>query len=212
MKTDKLKKLSACSDARVWVATQRNYKEAWQNCERGDWMLWLAKALNVDDRKLTLAKYHCVNQVRHLMEDQRSIDALNAALKYANGEINEDELNTAATDAADAYIAAATAATATAAGAAYAAVAAATATAAATAATATAAGAAYAAYAAVAAADAYIAAVAAADAADYAATDAAATDTYTYNAARRKSLKKSADICREILTEEVLTAYKKLKP
>ena len=193
---EKLEKLGACNEAIKWASTQPDYKTAWQNCERGDWMLWLAKALNVDDRKLTLAKYHCVNQVRHLMEDQRSIDALNAALKYANGEINEDELNTAATDAADAYIAAATAADA-----------------------------ADAAYAAVAAADAYIAAVAAyaasaaADAVASAAADAAdaiesthadATDTYTYNAARRKSLKHSADICREILTEEVLTAYENL--
>ena len=39
----------------------------------------------------------------------------------------------------------------------------------------------------------------------YAAADAAAY------AARQTSLRKSADICREYLTEEVLTAYKKLK-
>ena len=164
MKTTKLEKIDACRDAREWVATQKNYKEAWQNCERGDWMLWLAKRLKVDDRKLTLAKFKCANQVRHLMKDQRSIDALDASEKYGNGEIGREELNAAA-DAADADAAAAYAA--------------------------------YAAY----AADADAAAAAAA----YAAYAAAAA------AAKKESLKKSADFCREILTEEVLTAYAKLR-
>jgi hypothetical protein len=131
MKTSKLEKLSACSEAIEWVATQKNKIEAWQNCERGDWMLWLAKRLDVDDRKLTLAKFKCANQVRHLMTDKRSTDALNAAEKYGNGEISRDELDNASANA---------------------------------------------------------------------------NASYAYAAA----LKKSADFCREILTDEVLTAYKKL--
>jgi hypothetical protein len=159
MKTTKLEKINACKDARGWVATQKNYKEAWMNCERGDWMLWLAKRLRVDDRKLTLAKFKCASQVRHLMKDPRSLAALDAAEKYGNGEISRDELDTAA----------------------------------------------YAAYAAAAAAAATAAAAYAADAAAYAA-DAADAAT-----AKKESLKKSADFCREILTEEVLTAYKKLR-
>ena len=152
MKTTKLEKISACRDAIEWVANQKNYKEAWQNCERGDWMLWLAKRLKVDDRKLTLAKFKCANQVRHLMKDKRSIDALDAAEKYGNGEISREELITAAYAAA------------------------------------------------------YAAAYDAADAAAYAAADAADA---AY--ARKESLKKSADFCREILTEDVLTAYAKLR-
>jgi uncharacterized protein with PIN domain len=152
MKTTKLEKLSACSDAREWVATQKNYKEAWQNCERGDWMLWLAKRLNVDDRKLTLAKFKCANQVRHLMKDQRSIAALDAAEKYGKGEIGRDDLNAA-----------------------------------------------------------YAAAYAAAAAAAYAAAAAAAAYAAAADAASKESLKRSADFCREILTEEVLTAYAKLR-
>ena len=56
MKTTKLEKLNACSDARAWVLTQKDYKTAWQNCERGDWMLWLVKKLKIDDKKFTMAK------------------------------------------------------------------------------------------------------------------------------------------------------------
>jgi len=59
MKDTKLSKINACPDACEWVRLQKNYKEAWQNCDRGDWMLWLAKRLNVDDRKFTMAKAMC---------------------------------------------------------------------------------------------------------------------------------------------------------
>ena len=63
MKTDKLKRLNACGDAIVWVKTQKSIPLAWQNCERGDWMLWLAKKLDVDDKKLTMGKAMCAKQV-----------------------------------------------------------------------------------------------------------------------------------------------------
>ena len=153
MKTTKLEKIDACSDAIEWVATQKNYKEAWQNCVRGEWMLWLAKMLKVNDRKLTLAKFKCANQVRHLMKDPSSLAALDAAEKYGNGEISRDELDTAAA-----------------------------------------------------------AAYAAATADDAAAYAAYATYAATYAAtAKKESLKKSAEFCREILTDDVLTAYKKLR-
>jgi hypothetical protein len=152
MKTKRLQKFSPCHIAKEWMKTQKNATEAWKNCKRGDWMLWLAKKLNVDDKKLTMAKAMCAKQVEHLMKDQRSKDALQACFDYVNGKITREKLNAAAYAAYDA--------------AAY---------------------------------------DAATDAAAYAATDAA------YDVARFDSLKKSADICREYLTDEVLTKYKKLR-
>jgi hypothetical protein len=221
MKTDKLEKLNACNEAIEYVKTQESALSAWQNCERGDWMLWIAKRLNVDDKKLTLAKVMCAKQVEHLMKDQRSKDALVACLRYVNGEITREELNVAAAaaayaDAAAAYAYAdadAAAAYAYAAAADAAAYAYADADAAAAYAAAAAAAAAYAAAAVYAYAD---AAAAAADAdADAADADVAAAAAYAYAdadaAARINSLKKSSDICREYLTEEVLNAYNKLK-
>jgi len=210
MKTDKLEKLNACNEAIEYVKTQESALSAWQNCERGDWMLWIAKRLNVDDKKLTLAKVMCAKQVEHLMKDQRSKDALVACLRYVNGEITREELNVAAAAAAYADAAAAYAYADADAAAAYA-------YAAADAAAAYAAAAAAAAASAAAAVYAYAdAAAAAADAdADAAAADVAAAAAYAYAdadaAARINSLKKSSDICREYLTEEVLNAYNKLK-
>ena len=94
MKTTKLEKLSACREAIEWVKDQKSPEKAWQNCHRGDWMLWIAKKLDVDDRLLTLAKATCANQARHFMTDQRSLDALDACFRYANGELTREELNT----------------------------------------------------------------------------------------------------------------------
>ena len=164
MKTKKLKKLNACKEAIEWVADQKNYKEAWRSCERGDWMLWLAFKLNIDDKKLTMAKVMCAKQVEHLMRDQRSRDALQACIDYANGKITRNQLNTYAAATYDAAYAAA-----------------------------------YAYAAAAAAASPFIAAV------DAYAADA---DAYAAAAAIKASLKKSADICREYLTEEVLRKYR----
>jgi len=162
MKTSKLEKLNACREAIEWVKTQKSPTDAWQNCERGDWMLWITKRLNLDDRKLTLAKAMCVKQIEHLMKDQRSKDTLQAAIDYGNGKISREELNEYA------YAAYAAAYTSASASASYA----------------------YAAY-----------------AAAYASASASASAAY----AMRNSLKISADICREYLTEDVLKKYKNAK-
>ena len=177
MKTTKLEKLNACKDAVKWVKTQKSILQAWLNCERGDWMLWLAEKLNVDDKKLTLTKVKIVEPVRHLLKDQRSKDALQACFNYANGKITRKRLNVYAADAYAAYAAAAADVDdkklTMAADAAYA-------------------------YAAYAAANALL------RAANFAAD---AADAYV----RVNSLKKSADICREYLTDEVILKYKNLK-
>ena len=185
MKTTKLKKLNACPDAIEYVKTQKSAKLAWENCERGDWMLWLAKKLNVDDRKLILAKARCADQVRHLMKDQRSIDVLDACYRYARGEMSRKELDVYSDNAYDAYNAACAAYTAIATSYAYAAFAAA--------------------YAAASAVYDAVYDAASATATAYATSYATA---YT-DSAKISSLKKSAEICKEILTEDVLEKYKK---
>ena len=143
-------KLDACESAKEW-ARDMPIEEIVSTCHRGDWLLWLAKKVDVDLRLRTLAKGHCANTVRHLMTDERSLNAVDVAIAFGEGKATREELDAAAAAvAADAY--AATGAAGAAANAAYAAADAA--------ATAAAAAAAYAAYAAAAAA----AAVADADA------------------------------------------------
>jgi hypothetical protein len=167
-----IEKFDPCSDALEFRAKYSSFEQAWNECPRGDWMLWLAKRLDVDFKILTKAKAKCALTVRHLMKDERSIKACEIALKFSDGLATRDELDAAA----DAAYAAADAA--------YAA-------------------AAYAAYAA--ADDAAYAAYAAADAA-YAAADDAAYAAYA--AARTKNQLETANICRELLTDSVLSLLK----
>ena len=173
-------KLGACSDAIEW-AGEKTWEEIYNTCHRGDWLLWLFRKTNPDDLQLlTLAKGYCANTVRHLMKDERSTKAVDAAIAFGDGKISKDELKAAAYTAYTAYTAAA---------AAYAAYAAYDAAAAADAA----------AYAAAAYAAAYAAAAYAAAAAAYAAAYAAAPAA----AARKENQLLTANICRQYLPIDV---------
>ena len=97
---EKLKQINACDEAISW-ASGKDFKTAWAECPRGDWMLWLMKKGNICDlRTITFAKAECANLVRHLMKDGRSIAALDAAFAFSRGEISAEELAYAAYAAA----------------------------------------------------------------------------------------------------------------
>ena len=104
----KLIDLDACREAREW-ADRKTLSEIWEQCPRGDWMLWLARRAGVDKRTMTAAKADCAATIKHLMKDPRSIKALETAQAYGRGEATDDELADAA-DAADAAADAAAAA------------------------------------------------------------------------------------------------------
>ena len=115
MKTAGLKQLSACSDAIEWVATQKNATEAWANCERGDWMMWLlartsAKKLgSKQHRDLVRAVCKCARlSLKYVPKgEKRPFAAIRAAEKWADGELAIEIVNDAAGDAAGAAMAAA---------------------------------------------------------------------------------------------------------
>lgn len=92
-----LQEIDACPEARQWADDQPDYKTAWEICERGDWMLRIAKKQDVCIRKITLAKVSCARLVQHLMKDERSINALDVAERFGNGLATLEELNDAAT-------------------------------------------------------------------------------------------------------------------
>ena len=107
MKTFKelLSKLKACSEAKIW-AQDKTIEQVVEQCPRGDWLLWLAKKVDIGLQPLTLAKGHCVNTVRHLMKDERSVKAVDTAIAFGEGRATQKDLNAAAYDADAAYAAA----------------------------------------------------------------------------------------------------------
>jgi hypothetical protein len=170
-------RFSPCYEGREYYESKASFEKAWNDCKRGDWMLWIAAKLEIDRKLIVKAAALCANTVRHLMEDKRSTDAVDACFRYAAGEIGESEMIEYARAAAYADSSSATYASAAADAAADAAAAAARAY--------------------YSSASAACAADEAADAADYAA-DTADTADYTAN------LRQTANICLEVLTQAVM--------
>ena len=183
---ENLKKLNLCKSE---YKSKNSLLDAWNTCERGDWMLELAQKLGCPLQLLTLAKGRCAETVLHLMRDDRSRKAVEVAIDFGNGIATHEELDAAA-DAAhvaakDAFDYAFAAYAAAASNAAFAAYAAANADVA---------------DAADAAADAAAADYTDAYAADPAATDYAEDEAYAAaDAAKKANQLQTANICREIL-------------
>ena len=183
--------LEACEEAADW-ASGKTWKKVYTTCHRGDWLLWLFAKTNPNDlRELTLAKGHCANTVRHLMKDERSIAAVDAAIAFGDGKITKEELDAAANNTYAAYSAYSSVNTAYAAAypAAYPAAALSAA--------------AFASAAAANTANANAAAYAAADAAYADAAYAAAYPAAAYADAKKENQQQTADICRKCLPIEM---------
>lgn len=98
---EQLKQHDACEDALEWVG-DKSLPEAWATCQNGDWMLWLLWNFNtnVTDKHMRLMAVRFAREVQHMMIDKRSIQALEVAERYANGEATDCELRVAARAAA----------------------------------------------------------------------------------------------------------------
>jgi hypothetical protein len=67
--------------------------------------LWCLRAVDGRNREIRLYAVWCARQVQHLMKDQRSIDALDVAERFANGQATENELDIARDAAMEAWVA-----------------------------------------------------------------------------------------------------------
>jgi hypothetical protein len=174
-------KYNPCHEAIEYRKQFKTLKEAWEDCPRGDWMLYLAQKVGVDIHHLTYTKALCAETIIHLMDDERSRNAIKVAKKFGKHKATKEELKAAYASAyAAAYASSAHAA-----------------------ASAASAAAAYAAE----AADAAAAASAASASAYAASASAYAADAY---AAKNMIQLKTAKICRKYLTKLVFNKINKL--
>ena len=115
MKTTKLERLHPCREALKWAQEQKNQKQAWNDCERGDWMLWLCGKLSGEPeshkrKKLVLTSCECARlALKHVPKGElRPIKTIETAEKWANGKATIEQVRkaTAAAYAATANAAA----------------------------------------------------------------------------------------------------------
>jgi hypothetical protein len=98
----KLVALGACEEAVEWARTQPDFATAWNECKRGDWMIWLLTALDKSyTPRLRLIACDCARvALKHVPTDEdRPRKAIECAERYASGEATAKEL-AAAGDAA----------------------------------------------------------------------------------------------------------------
>ena len=88
-----LENLDACSEAVKWAKDYPTLQQAWNNCDRGDWMLWLVGKQSgppetKSRKKLVLAACKCARlSLKHVPKgERRPIKAIQTAEKWANGD------------------------------------------------------------------------------------------------------------------------------
>ena len=111
--SDELVELHACADAVALARTQPDRETAWANCERSDWMLWIAGKYagppGDELRKpLVLAACACAEAALPLIADKWVLgvatSAIQTAQAWAHGEAPLDDVRAAAAAAfASAY-------------------------------------------------------------------------------------------------------------
>ena len=100
---DQLEEWTACEDGIEYMASHATVQEAWQACQRGDWMMWWAQHCGVEKKVLLFCAVKQARLAQHLMTDQRSIKALDVAEAYAHGQATLDELRRAHIEAGSVY-------------------------------------------------------------------------------------------------------------
>jgi hypothetical protein len=110
---DQLRAMNACDEAVAWVGS-RTLRQAWTECERGDWMAWLTAKLHLDSRA---AAADMAERVWHLVEPDSQL-ACAWAIDCARRNADDEERDAAVDAAGAAAVAAALAAARAAAGAA----------------------------------------------------------------------------------------------
>ena len=105
---DVLRRINACDDGMEWAEAHGalTARQAWEKCERGDWMIYVAANLGVDRELIVTAACDCAG------EDQPS-RPIETARAWVRGEATIEQVRAAAKDAAAAAACAASVAFAT---------------------------------------------------------------------------------------------------
>lgn len=109
-----LRDLGACHEAREWASQFSSLAEAWQACQRGDWMVWLVARMAGKPgwptrQQIVLAVCACAAQALPLCrpQDRKTLQrALAVTRKWARGNATIAEVKAAAFDATAAAAAA----------------------------------------------------------------------------------------------------------
>ena len=100
----------ACGESLEWLG-DRNLSQTWAECERGDWLIWLAAKAGIDRKRLVMAACACARlAIVHVrIGEERPRIAIETAEAWSRGEATIEQVREARKAAAYAAYAAAAA-------------------------------------------------------------------------------------------------------
>jgi hypothetical protein len=90
-----LRALGACSEARTWAKPYETLEAAWNACERGDWLLWLAGKLGLDRKRLVFAACQCARTALPRAKDDSVLKCIETTEAWTRGEVTLEQVRTA---------------------------------------------------------------------------------------------------------------------
>ena len=105
--SDALVRLCACDDAVEWASEQPSAEVAWQACQRGDWLLWIARRVashgDAEHRAVVRAACACARTTLHRVQagDGLPRRAIETADMWTRGAVSLVNARAAADAAAD---------------------------------------------------------------------------------------------------------------
>ena len=95
---ERLKEIEACAEGLEW-AKNLTPRQAWETCDRGDWLLFWARAEKCSHRKTVLARTRFNKLFLHLITDKRCVNAIDVSERYGLGEATLEEFYAALDEA-----------------------------------------------------------------------------------------------------------------
>ena len=102
-----LQNKNACRPAMEWLK-DRDLERMWEECERGDWLLWFAAEVGIDRKVIVRTACACAREALRFVPDGeiRPKTAIETAERWCNGEATIEQVRNASSAAAAADAAA----------------------------------------------------------------------------------------------------------
>ena len=96
-----LQNKNACRPAMEWLK-DRDLERMWEECERGDWLLWFAAKVGIDRKVIVRTACACAREALRFVPDGeiRPKTAIETAERWCNGEATIEQVRNAADTAA----------------------------------------------------------------------------------------------------------------
>lgn len=102
---EQLEEIGACPEAIIWTSQFTNLQKAWDQCKRGDWMLWLLGRCEnslpwTEERKPLLScAIDCTETIKHLQSGSHMESTIDKAVEvlrmWISGKATKDQAKAA---------------------------------------------------------------------------------------------------------------------